>query len=358
MTDTNVPNPSDHNQWYPFLDRPQPNDVDGVMQNPAVIPVTDADPLPESARFVVVGAGIHGMSTAYPLAMQLERSGAGKGSDVVLIDKQGPGAGATGLACGCVRNMYMTGPLHAILRASVEVWESDPVNFGFQQVGYISVGEENQVEDYLKIHESQNASGFKSDVHIGKDAETFLTGLWPDYKMGSAHVALHEHRSGYAGTHMVMWGLDQKCQQWGVQRVYGVEVTGYEMSSGSGGGGVGGGSVTGVETSAGTIKCDQVVIGAGAWTPRHWEWLGGPNTLDIVYPDGHVANDHAMWTYWRLLEDEVWMPPGVDYRTADGKDAPVLHVELMNTPVYGDDGEMIQDHVYTCLLYTSDAADD
>ena len=40
------------------------------------------------------------------------------------------------------------------------------------------------------------------------------------------------------------------------------------------------------------------------------------------------------------------MPPGVDYRTADGKDAPVLHVELMNTPVYGD-GEMIQDHVYT-----------
>ena len=35
------------------------------------------------------------------------------------------------------------------------------------------------------------------------------------------------------------------------------------------------------------------------------EWLGGPNTLDIVYPDGHIANDHAMWTYWRLLEGEV-----------------------------------------------------
>ena len=34
------------------------------------------------------------------------------------------------------------------------------------------------------------------------------------------------------------------------------------------------------------------------------------NTLDIVYPDGHIANDHAMWTYWRLLEGEVWMPPG------------------------------------------------
>ena len=85
-------------------------------------------PLPRSARFVVVGAGVHGLSSAYHLAMYLERSGKGKGSDVVLIDKQGPGAGATGLACGCVRNLYMTNPLHAILRASVEVWESDPVN--------------------------------------------------------------------------------------------------------------------------------------------------------------------------------------------------------------------------------------
>ena len=48
------------------------------------------------------------------------------------------------------------------------------------------------------------------------------------------------------------------------------------------------------------------------------------------------------------------MPPGVDYRTADGKDAPVLHVELMNTPVYGDDGEMIQDHVYTYTRYAAE----
>ena len=51
--------------------------------------------------------------------------------------------GATGLASGCVRNLYMTPPLLAILRAGAEVWESDPVNLGFQQVGYVSVGEAN-----------------------------------------------------------------------------------------------------------------------------------------------------------------------------------------------------------------------
>ena len=335
-----------HNQWYPFMDRPLPSEVDGRQVNPAVIPVRDADELPASARFVVVGAGIHGMSTAYHLAMYLEKSGKGRGSDVVLIDKQGPGAGATGLACGCVRNLYMTGPLHSILRASVEVWESDPVNFGFQQVGYVSVGEDNQVEDYVRMHESQNSRGYPSDIYIGQDAHNFLKGLWPDFKTNACDVVLHEHRSGYAGTHMVMWGLDQKCRQYGVQRCFGVEVKGYDFD--------GSGSVVAVETSAGRIECEQVVVGAGAWTPQHWEWLGGPKRLDVVYPDGHVAADEHMWNYWRLLEGEVYLPEGVDYRTADGKDGPVLHVELMNTPVYAADGSMIQDHVYTYTRYAAE----
>jgi len=117
-----------------------------------------SETLPASAAYVVIGAGMHGMSTAWHLAMELEATGRGKGSDVVLLDKTGPGAGATGVACGCVRNFYMTGPLHAILRHSVDVWQSDPVNFGFQQVGYVSVGEANQEADYEKITESQNAA--------------------------------------------------------------------------------------------------------------------------------------------------------------------------------------------------------
>ena len=205
---------------------------------------------------MVVGAGVHGLSSAYHLAMYLERSGKGKGSDVVLIDKQGPGAGATGLACGCVRNLYMTNQLHPILRASVEVWESDPVNFGFQQVGYVSVGEANQEEDYIELHASQAASGYPSDLYFGSDAHAFLTGLWPDFKTENCDVVLHERRSGYAGTHIAVWGLDQKCRQWGVQRVYGTTVTGYERDAS--------GSVTAVETDQGPISCEQVVVGAGS----------------------------------------------------------------------------------------------
>ena len=65
------------NQWYPFMDRPAPSLVDGVLQNPPVVPLSGVDLLPESARYVVVGAGIHGLSTAYHLAMELDRTGKG-----------------------------------------------------------------------------------------------------------------------------------------------------------------------------------------------------------------------------------------------------------------------------------------
>jgi glycine/D-amino acid oxidase-like deaminating enzyme len=116
--------------------------------------------LPESSKYVVVGAGVHGLSTAWHLAMELERRGRGSGRDIVILDKSGPGAGASGIACGCVRNFYMTEPIHALLRHSVDVWMADPVAFGFQQVGYVSAGEANQITDYEAIHKSQNAVGY------------------------------------------------------------------------------------------------------------------------------------------------------------------------------------------------------
>ncbi len=340
------PNPSTNGEWYPFQNRGAPANKDGTLVNPSVIPVVNVADLPEKARFVVVGAGVHGMSTAWHLAMLLEQSGKGKGSDVVLIDKQGPGAGATGVACGCIRNFYMTGPLHAILRESVAVWESDPVNFGFQQVGYVSVGEANQEADYVKLHQSQNDNGYASDLYTGREAKAYLTSLWPDFKTANCDVVLHEKPSGYAGTHMAVWGLDEKCRQWGVRRVYGTEVSGYDMTNGR---------VTGVITDRGTVLVDEaVVVSAGSWMPIHWAWLGKSAKLDVTYGDGHQEVGMDMWTFWKLLEGEAYLPDGVDFRTAAGKDSPVLHVELMNTPVVGPDGREILDHVYWYSRYAAE----
>lgn len=291
--------------------------------------------VPSSAGYVVVGAGIHGLSTAWHLAKELQARGKGSGRDVVLIDKSGPGAGATGIACGCVRNFYMTEPLHAILRHSVDVWMDDPINFGFQQVGYISCGEANQIDDYAKIQASQAAADYPSDVYVGQEARDFLKRLWPDFKTDHIEVAIHEKLSGYAGTMQVCNGLAEKCRQQGVRVISGVAVTGYDVQ---------GGVVKSVHTDQGDIACDAVVLGLGAWTPIHWEMLGKPMKLDMSYADGKVVKDHDMWTYWRLLEGEVYHDQ--PYRTAEGRDPPVLHVELMTTPVVDEAGKELADHTY------------
>ncbi len=292
--------------------------------------------LPEAAKYLIVGAGVHGLSTAWHLAMELESRGTGSGSEIVLLDKSRPGAGATGIACGCVRNFYMTEPLHAILRHSVDVWNYDPVLFGFQPVGYISCGEENQTADYERIHESQNSVGYTSDLYVGDEARAFLTSVWPDFKHHTIEVVLHERLSGYAGTAQAVTGLTEMCNRHGVQIHSGVEVTGYDTR---------GGEVTAVETNRGRVAADVVILCMGAWIPAHWEMLGKPMTLDVGYADGSFVEDKDMWTYWRLEEGEVYYEG--PYYTADGRNPPVLHVELMNTPVVDPrTGEELDDNVY------------
>jgi len=52
-----------------------------------------------------------------------------------------------------------------------------------------------------------------------------------------------------------------------------------------------------------------------------------------------------MWTYWRLLEGEVYYDK--PYLTAAGLNPPVLHVEKMSTPVYEEaSGRELRDYTY------------
>jgi len=38
-----------------------------------------------SSKYVIIGAGIHGLSTAYHLALQLKATGKGTGEDILVI---------------------------------------------------------------------------------------------------------------------------------------------------------------------------------------------------------------------------------------------------------------------------------
>ena len=80
--------------------------------------------LPRSVKYLVIGAGVHGLSTAWHLAK--EQRARGEEPDVLILDKTGVGAGASGIACGVVRNNYFQPAMSELMAANVEVWEQDP----------------------------------------------------------------------------------------------------------------------------------------------------------------------------------------------------------------------------------------
>ena len=103
------------------------------------------------SRFVIVGAGVHGLSTAWHLARELRARGLGGGEDILVLDKRGPGAGASGIACGTVRNNYFQPAMRELMAHSVSVWESDPDAFSYHPVGFLQIAPEAMSEDVAQI---------------------------------------------------------------------------------------------------------------------------------------------------------------------------------------------------------------
>ena len=86
---------------------------------------------PQKAEYIIIGAGIHGLSTALHLAQKLKSQGKGDGSKILIIEKGSIASGASGIACGVIRNNYFQPAMRELMAHSVEVWESDPENFHY-----------------------------------------------------------------------------------------------------------------------------------------------------------------------------------------------------------------------------------
>src|ERR687898_317887 len=125
--------------------------------------------LPKRTSYVVIGAGVHGLSTAWHLAKELETRGRGSGEDVIVLDKTGVGAGASGIACGVIRNNYFQPAMRKLMAHSVSVWESDPEAYSYHPVGYMQISPEVMHEGVATIYEQQKAIGYLSTLVEGED---------------------------------------------------------------------------------------------------------------------------------------------------------------------------------------------
>ena len=79
--------------------------------------------IPSDSTYVVIGAGVHGLSTAYHLALQLQSRGQSAEGKIIVLDKTGIGAGASGIACGVIRNNYYQPAMRELMAHSVSVWD-------------------------------------------------------------------------------------------------------------------------------------------------------------------------------------------------------------------------------------------
>jgi glycine/D-amino acid oxidase-like deaminating enzyme len=283
-----------------------------------------SEPVPSSTKVLVIGAGVHGLSTAWHLAQ--------RGEQVLVLDKTAVAAGASGIACGVVRNNYFQPAMSELMAACVEIWESDPEALHYHGSGYVALGPPAQVGDLTEVFERQQRIGYPSELHLGAEhVSAHMRSLYPDWRAPGLTVCLHEHAGGFAFNLESMLGLAAKARQAGAQIVEGVEVTGFDLD--------GSGAVKRVFTSAGAIEVDQVVVAVGPWVATLWDQLGLPARLDVRQPDGQVEADQPMWTYWYLQEGEVAIDPRT-FVTADGSLSPVLHVDS-DQPLRDDDGRTI-----------------
>jgi glycine/D-amino acid oxidase-like deaminating enzyme len=294
--------------------------------------------IPAQSRFVVVGAGIHGLSTAYHLAKELRVRGLGSGADVIVLEKSRPGAGASGIACGVVRNNYFQPAMSELMQACVEVWESDPVAYHYNPVGYIALGAAVQEPDLVATYERQERIGYRSELIVGAaEVDAHMKGLFPDWRAQGVTACLHEHQGGFAFNLDSVLGLVGKCESEGIAIHSGVEVQDVELG--------GDDAVTAVLTDRGRIEVgEQLVVAPGPWAKRFWAMLGLPARIDIRTPSGEVVKDRPMWTYWNLQEGEIQVDP-LMFATADGGAPPVIHLDS-DAPLYTDDGELVTDELW------------
>jgi glycine/D-amino acid oxidase-like deaminating enzyme len=284
------------------------------------------DKLPPSVPVLVIGAGVHGLSTAWHLAQAGER--------VLVLDKTAVAAGASGIACGVIRNNYFQPAMSELMAACVEIWESDAETLHYHPNGYIALGPRSQESDLTQVYERQQRIGYPSELYLGEEAVTnHMRSLYSDWRATGITVCLHEQAGGYAFNRESMLGLADKARRAGAEILTGVEVTGF-VSDGEN-------AVTAVQTSAGTIEVEQVVVAVGPWIASIWERLGLPNRLDVRSPDGTAVLDQPMWSYWYLQEGEVVVDPST-FVTSDGSPSAVIHIDS-DQALHDDNGRLITD---------------
>jgi glycine/D-amino acid oxidase-like deaminating enzyme len=287
--------------------------------------------LPRKVEYLIIGAGVHGLSTAYHLAKYLKAKGQGRGEDVLVIEKSSIAAGASGVACGNVRCNYYQEPMTRLMMHCMDIWESDPDHFAYNSVGYLTASFAPMAEGLAAVHERHQQLGYPSTLICGeKDVKKYMEDIFWDWQAEKLAVVLHEHRGGHAWSRQAIHGLAIKAEREDARLVVGPAVTGFRFGNSD--------EVTVVETDLGNVEVGHVVVAVGPWIKSLWQMLDLPEEVPDPRHPGQTA---ALWRFLALQEGEIDVNPYL-HITNDGRRPPLVHVDS-DVPLYSEDGRLVWD---------------
>jgi sarcosine oxidase subunit beta len=205
----------------------------------------------QTAEVAIVGAGIMGCAIAHALA---ERGC----DDVVVLERDQIGRGATADAAGGVRQQFSTETNIRLAQESVRVWETFPQRFGrdigLRQQGYLFLLSDAAEEPVFRANVAlQNRLGVPSRWVTPEEIAALNPYVRRDDVIGGTFCP----EDGWCDTYGATIGFAAAARALGVQFEEETPVTGIVIEAGR---------VRGVQTPQGAVSAPLVVIAAGPQT--------------------------------------------------------------------------------------------
>ncbi|WP_435312802.1 sarcosine oxidase subunit beta family protein, partial [Primorskyibacter sedentarius] len=197
---------------------------------------------------VIVGAGGHGLATAYYLGKNFGIT------NVAVLEKGWLGGGNTGRNTTIIRSNYLQDPSAAIYEKARSLYEtmSQDLNYNvmFSPRGVMMLAQtEHEVRGYKRTAHANSLQGVTTEFISPKRVKQLVPIMNIDGPRYPVLGALWQARGGTARHDAVAWGYARACSAMGMDIIQKCEVTGV-MSEG--------GRVSGVATTQGDIACDKL----------------------------------------------------------------------------------------------------
>ena len=199
---------------------------------------------------VIVGAGGHGLATAYYLA---KNHGI---TNVAVLEKGWLGGGNTGRNTTIIRSNYLQDESAAIFELSRNLYEglSQDLNYNimFSPRGVMMLAQtEHELRAWKRTSHANRLAGIQSKMVTPQEIKEIVPIIEIDGPRYPVLGGLWQARGGTARHDAVAWGYARGASARGVDIIQQCEVTGIDRE---------GGKVTGVQTSKGAIKCKKLAI--------------------------------------------------------------------------------------------------